>query len=84
MADEKPKIKEYDLTIDAERFRFEVDSWVINRTITGMIVRPDRVEVHLDNGRALEFSVRGPDILIHLPVPGSFQPLESETGGRVM
>ena len=81
--------KEFDLTqeMDAERFAFDCRKYVIGKEITGLIVRPDRVEVHLDGGRFMVFAVKGQDIVVHIPVASvqrlDANTLDRDTGGRI-
>ncbi len=60
-------VLELDITENEERFRHNVEAYVIGRTVTGLVVRPDFVEVHLDSGDRIKFKVRGADLAIYLP-----------------
>lgn len=58
---------EFDITEHEDRFRHEVERWVINKEIVGLKLASDSVELHLSSGSFIRFVVRGPDILIYLP-----------------
>ena len=73
-----------DLTKDAEYFKNSVRRYVLNRTITGLIVRKDCVEIHLDTGQMITCTIIGPDISIKVPAGPSVTTLDGTPGGFIM
>lgn len=56
-----------DISLNEDQFRHEIETTVLGRAIVGMIVRPDFVELQLDNARTVRFSIHDGEIAIHLP-----------------
>jgi hypothetical protein len=59
----------YDVNNDRERFEFEVSQKVIGRTVEGVLVKSEYVELNLSEGSAIRLTVDGPNIMITVPGP---------------
>ncbi len=75
----------YDLstTEDAKRFAFLTEKYIIGREVIALIVRTDRVEVHMDSGKVLSFQIDGPDIAVAIHGIPSVPGLDDGPGGLV-
>lgn len=62
---DKPK----DFTENEAEFKFDFSAYCCGRTIRGIRVSSDRIELHLDAGRAIAFRADGPDIEVTIAVP---------------
>ncbi len=60
-----------DIAEHEDEFAFDFGAYCIGRTIRGIRVSHDRVELHLDEGKSLAFRVDGEDIRIMIQIPKS-------------
>ena len=65
--------KEFDVSEQQERFKFDIEAFVLGHSIRGVVATHDKVVLELSTGRTVAFHVQGPDIVITVDVPDSHE-----------
>jgi len=71
----------YDITQESDRWQFEVERLVIGRTVEGVTVTSEYVQVDLSGNSAIRFRVDGENITVTLPGDPPRPTLDMEPGG---
>jgi hypothetical protein len=62
-------VPDFDVSEDENRLRFDMQSYVIGKTVVGLVARRDRVELNLEGGCIIAFRPNGSDVVIEILVP---------------
>lgn len=70
------QMKSFDIEENRERFKFNLESYVLGREVVGVVVDKGRIEIHLNGDKRIAFQVAGDEIQVIIDLP----PNEIPTG----